>query len=93
MLIVEKKLILVESLTQGLDDTTITTGTKCPINTTRSRNNFCLCLLYNGSNNFLCTNGVILHQFKVKDSEIKPYPLCLGNISKDFTVDNMEKTS
>ena len=27
------------------------------------------------------------------DSEIKPYPLCLGNISKDFTVDNMKKIS
>ena len=24
--------------------------------------------------------------FKGKDSEIVPYPLCLGNISKDFTI-------
>ena len=32
-----------------------------------------------------------IYQFKVKDSEIKPYPLCLGNISKDFTIDNMKK--
>ena len=30
---------------------------------------------------------------KVKDSEItKRYPLCLGNISKDFTANNMKKT-
>ena len=30
---------------------------------------------------------------KVKDSEIKKrYPLCLGNISKDFTANNMKKT-
>ena len=29
---------------------------------------------------------------KVKDSEIVPYPLCLENISKDFSVDNMKKT-
>ena len=28
-----------------------------------------------------------MYQFKVKDSEIKPYPLCSGNISKDFTLD------
>ena len=33
-----------------------------------------------------------MHQIKVKDSKIKPYPLCLGNISKDFTVSNMKKT-
>ena len=28
-----------------------------------------------------------MYQFKVKDSEIKPHPLFLGNISKDFTLD------
>ena len=37
-------------------------------------------------------NGEKTYQLKVKVSEIKLYPLCLGNISKDFTVDNM-KTS
>ena len=37
-------------------------------------------------------NGVQIYQFKAKDSEIKPYPLCLGNISKDFTVDDLENT-
>ena len=37
-------------------------------------------------------NGVKIYQFKAKGSEIKPYPLCLGNISKDFTVDNLKKT-
>ena len=26
-----------------------------------------------------------------KYSEIKKYPLCLGNISKDFTANNMKK--
>ena len=31
------------------------------------------------------------HQFKAKDSEIKPYLLHLGNISKDFAVNNMKK--
>ena len=33
-----------------------------------------------------------MHQFKAKDSELKAYLLCLGNISKDFSVDNMKKT-
>ena len=30
-----------------------------------------------------------IYQFKAKDSKIKPYSLWSGNISKDFTVDNM----
>ena len=33
-----------------------------------------------------------MYQFKAKDSEMKPFPLRLGNISKDFTIDNMKKT-
>ena len=28
---------------------------------------------------------------KQKNSEIKDYTLCLGNISKDFTINNMRK--
>ena len=31
-------------------------------------------------------------KFKTKYSEISAYPLCLGNISKDWSVDNMKKT-
>ena len=37
-------------------------------------------------------NGKKKHKFKVKDSEIEATPLCLGNISKGWTVDNMKKT-
>ena len=33
-----------------------------------------------------------MYQLKPKDSEMKPYPLSLGNISKDFTINNMKKT-
>ena len=33
-----------------------------------------------------------IYQFKAKDSKIKDYTLCLGNISKDFTINNMKKT-
>ena len=32
-----------------------------------------------------------MHQFKAKHSGIKPYSLCLGNFSKGFKFDNMEK--
>ena len=33
-----------------------------------------------------------MYKFKAKDSETKPYPLCLGNISKDITINSMKKT-
>ena len=36
--------------------------------------------------------GTEIHRFKPKDSEIVATPLCLQNISKDFSVDNMKKT-
>ena len=32
-----------------------------------------------------------IYQFKVKDSEINDYTLCLGNISKDFAINKMKK--
>ena len=47
---------------------------------------------YNGTNNFLFVNATKIYQFKVKDSEMKKYPLLLGNISKDFTANNTKKT-
>ena len=32
-----------------------------------------------------------MQQFRAKNSKIKDYTLCLGNISKDFTIDNIKK--
>ena len=49
-------------------------------------------LHYNGANSYLFVNGTESIKFKAKDSEIVAYPLCLGNISKDFSVDNMKNT-
>ena len=60
---------------QGLNDTTITIKAKYPINFTKSEKRFVLSQYYDGSNSFLFLNA------------IKPYPLCLANISKDFTID------
>ena len=37
-------------------------------------------------------NGTEIHKFTAKDSEIFPNNLCLGNVSKDFSVINMKKT-
>ena len=46
---------------------------------------------YNGANSYLFVNGTEIHKFKAKESEIVTSPLCLGNISKNFSVDNMKK--
>ena len=37
-------------------------------------------------------NGKEIIKFKAKDSNIVSRPLCLGNISKDCSTDNMKKT-
>ena len=47
---------------------------------------------YNGANSYLFVNDTEIYKFKTKDSEIASSPLCLGNISKDWSVDNMKKT-
>ena len=47
---------------------------------------------YNGANSYLFVNGKEIIKFKAKDFEILATPSCLGNISKDWTVDNMKKT-
>ena len=36
-------------------------------------------------------NGTEIYKFKAKDSEIVATPLCLGNISKEWSADNMKK--
>ena len=47
---------------------------------------------YNGANSYLFVSGIEIDKFKAKDSEIVATPLCLGNISKDWSVDNMKFT-
>ena len=62
------------------------------INFTEHNKKFSLSLHYNGENCYLFVYGSEIHKFKAKDSEIVATPLYLGNISKDWTVDNVEKT-
>ena len=59
------------------------------INFTEKNKKFCLSLHYNGANSYLFVNGTEIIKFKAKDSEIVATPLCLGNISKDWSVDIM----
>ena len=61
------------------------------INFTVNYKKFCLSLHYNAAKSYLFVNGTEIHKFKAKDSEIVATPLCLGNVSKDFSVDNTKK--
>ena len=85
-------LILAEGPTQGLVDTTLRAEVKYPINIRQPRKRFILSLHYNGSNSFLFVNATKIYHFKAKKSEIEDYTLCLGNISKDFTINDMKQT-
>ena len=58
------------------------------INFTQSNKRFALSLYSKG---FLSVNATKIYQFKARNSEIKDYALCLGNISKQFTVSNTKK--
>ena len=61
------------------------------INFTAARKKFCLSLRYNGDNSYLFANGTEIIKFNAKDSEIVANPLCLGNISEDFSSTNIKK--
>ena len=61
------------------------------INFTVARKNSCLSLHYNRANSYLFVNGTEIYRFKAKDSENVASQLCLGNILKDWLVNNMKK--
>ena len=91
-MIIEKGILVIGiGPTQELDDTTLTGEAQYSINFSRSNRKFCLSLHYSGSNSFLFVNSTKIYQFKAKDSKIKKYLLCLGNISKRFSANNMKK--
>ena len=84
-------LVLGRGPTQGLEST-LTAEKMYSINLTVTKKKFCLSLQYNRGNSYLFVNGTEIIKFKAKDSEIVASPLCLGNISKDWSNDNMKKT-
>ena len=83
-------LILGKGPTQRLEHT-LTAEKMYSINFTEHNKKFCLSLHYNGANSYLFVNGKEIHKFKTKDSEIVATPLFLVSLSKDWSVDNMEK--
>ena len=89
----KKKNILVLGIarTQGLEHT-LTAEKIHSIDFTVTNKNFCLSQHYNGTNSYLFVNGTETYKFKAKDSEILVEPVSLGNISKDWSVDNMKRT-
>ena len=84
-------LVLGKGPTQGLEHT-LTAEKMYSINFTMIKNKFCSSLHYNGANSYLFVNCTEIYKFKAKDCQIATIPLCLGNISKDWSLDNMKKT-
>ena len=87
----KKILILCFDPTQGLDDIASTAEVQYSINFSESNRKFWLSLHYNGSYCFLFVNVAKICQRKAKDSEMKNYHSCLGNVSGDFSANNMKK--
>ena len=75
-------LVLGKPFIQGIDGITIYAEKIYSTNFTVDNKTFCLSLHYNGDSSYLFVNGKEIINFKSKDSEIMPFPLRLGNISK-----------
>ena len=84
-------LVLGRGPTQGLEST-LTAEKMYSINFTVTKKKFCLSLHYNRGNGYLFVNGTKIIKFKAKDFNIVASPLYLGNISKDWSTDNMKKS-
>ena len=85
-------LVLGKDFIKGINGTTIYAEEMYSTNFTVTNKKFCLSLHYNGDSSYLFVNGKAIISFKAKDSEIVPYPLCLGNVSKDFSPLNTTNT-
>ena len=83
-------LILGRRPTQGLENM-LRAEKMYSINFTKKNTKFCLSWHYNGANSYLFVNDTDIIKFKAKYSEILAYSLCSGNISKDWSQDNMKK--
>ena len=80
-------LVLGKGTIQGLEHP-LTAGKMYSINFTVTKKKFFLIVHYNEANSYLLVNGTAIYKCKPKDSEIAASPLCLGNILKDWSVDN-----
>ena len=85
-------LILGKGPTQGLGEHSLTAEKIFSINFSKDNIKCCLSLHYNGANSYLFVNGTEIIKFKAKGSEIVAIRLCLGNISKDWSTDNIKSS-
>ena len=85
-------LIFGKGPTQGLGEHLLTAEKTYSIHFSKDNVKFCLSLHYNGANCYLFVNGSEIIKFKAKISKIAASPLCLGNISKDWSTDDMRKS-
>ena len=89
MLITKNNILVFDKdFVQGIKDTTIY-AELILLKKTTTKN--CLSVHYNGANSYLFVNDTEIHKFKAKDTEIETSSLCLANISKDLSVDNIKK--
>ena len=75
-------LILGKIPTDGVDGTTLTAGKEYSINFTEQQR----------ADSYVFVNGIEIYKFKAKDCEINAALLCLGNVSKKFSVESMNKS-
>ena len=93
MLIIEQTiLVLGKEFIQAVTGAAIYAEKMYSTNFTVTNKKFCLSLHYNGNSSYLLVNGKEIVNFKAKDTEIVPYPLCLGHVSKDFSLMNTTNT-
>ena len=85
-------LILGKGPTPGLGEHSLTVEKMYSVNLTDHRVKYCLSLHYNDANSYVFVNGTEVIKSKAKDSKTAATPLCLGNISKDWSVDSMKDT-
>ena len=85
-------LVLGHGLIQKINNTTIYVEKVYSPNFTADNKTFCLSLHYNDDNKYLFVNGREVTKFKVKNSELIKYPMCLGGLSKDYYLNGRKDT-
>ena len=92
MLIIKKRHISIKIWSNTRIRTFFNCRKMYSINFTITQKKFCLSLHYNGASSYLFVNVKEIVKSKAKDSQIVASPLCLRNIYKDWSTDNMKKT-
>ena len=81
-----------DGLTQGINDTTIYAEKKYWRYFTDPGKKFVLRLHYHGDNSYLFVNGRQELKYKAKTDQLVKERLCIGNLSKQWTTSESEKT-